>query len=425
MSSTLLLEQQQSWLVLQLDQLIQLCNQQMIDIDRILNNETVLQNSSLLDSSKIKFTLTSSQIAHLINQNNFNIRKLLDIEQNLKQQSIQAQQFRLNSSQLAYFFAHHRIVNNQRIVGLSVAQLIGIYTLQQRSNENDQSLLFSLDYQQIRQLALIQNMTLEHFHSLPTSNKPLQLTHNQLIHLAMENKISVKQIVSIRNEEKSKVFDQKQLCSLINQNSQANTIQKSVDLTQSIDKSFHIQQYVYLTVEQIFSLVKSSNIKLDELTTCTTEHINMIEFRFKPEQLATLWNINILTNDFEYTTSLPTSSSQFILNDEQFSSLLHSVSTSILSTQYKSTIMTKSNLKSISPSVPILPYSLFPSNKFINIIAGSTDIQNQLYSSLTDQLTAMHERLKSSIQTHIETVEIVSNSILKHNRIENTLNLVH
>ncbi|CAF4805570.1 unnamed protein product [Rotaria sp. Silwood1] len=425
MSSTLLLEQQQSWLVLQLDQLIQLCNQQMIDIDRILNNETVSQNSSLLDSSKIKFTLTSSQIAHLINQNNFNIRKLLDIEQNLKQQSIQAQQFRLNSSQLAYFFAHHRIVNNQRIVGLSVAQLIGIYTLQQRSNENDQSLLFSLDYQQIRQLALIQNMTLEHFHSLSTSNKPLQLTHNQLIHLAMENKISVKQIVSIRNEEKSKVFDQKQLCSLINQNSQANTIQKSVDLTQSIDKSFHIQQYVYLTVEQIFSLVKSSNIKLDELTTCTTEHINMIEFRFKPEQLATLWNINILTNDFEYTTSLPTSSSQFILNDEQFSSLLHSVSTSILSTQYKSTIMTKSNLKSISPSVPILPYSLFPSNKFINIIAGSTDIQNQLYSSLTDQLTAMHERLKSSIQTHIETVEIVSNSILKHNRIENTLNLVH
>ncbi|CAF3690242.1 unnamed protein product [Rotaria sordida] len=410
LTSTLPIEQQQSWLILQLDQLIELCDQQMIDIDKLLDNIPTLQNSSLFDSSNIKFTLTSSQIAHLINQNNFDIRKLIDIEQNLKQQDIQAQQFRLNSSQLAYLCAHHRAINNQGIIGLSVAQLIGIYMLQQKLNENDPSLLFSLDYQQIKHLALIQNMSLEHFHSLPSSNKPFQLTHNQLIHLAMENKIPIKQLITIHNDQKSKIFDQKQLCALINQNSQPNMIQKSADLTQSIDKSFHIQQHVHLTVEQIFSLIKSSNIKLNQLTTCTTEHIDMIEFRFKPEQLVTLWDMNISIDDLEYTTSSPRSLSQFILSDEQFSSLLYSVSTSILSTHYKSSIMMK---------------PLIQSNKSINIIEKSTDMQNQLHSSLADQLTAMHERLKSSIQTHIETVEIVSNSILKRNRIENTLNLVH
>ncbi|CAF2672103.1 unnamed protein product [Rotaria sp. Silwood2] len=157
-SSTFTLSSEQySWLVLQLDQLIELCNQQMIDIYSLLDNETSSQDSSLLDRSKIKFTLSPSQIAHLIKQNNFDIQKLIDIEQNLKKHGIQDQQFRLNSSQLAYFFAHRRLVNNQRIVGFTVAQLIGIYMLQQNSNENDQSLLFSFDYQQIKQLALIQS----------------------------------------------------------------------------------------------------------------------------------------------------------------------------------------------------------------------------------------------------------------------------
>ncbi|CAF2829869.1 unnamed protein product [Rotaria sp. Silwood2] len=269
-------------------------------------------------------------------------------------------------------------------------------------------------------------MTLEHFCSLPSSKKPFQLTHNQLIHLAMENKTPIKQIVSIRNDQKSKIFDQAQLCNLINQNNRPSAIQKSTDLTQSTDdRSLRIQQYVYLTCEQIFSLAKFSNIKLDQLIICTKEHIDMIEFRFKPEQLATLWDMNIMTDDAEYNASLLGSISQFILSDEQFSSLLHSVSTSIFSTHYKSIIMTKSNLESISPYVPFLPYSLIQSNKSINIIERSTDMQNRLYSPLADQLTAMHERLKSSIQTHIETVEMVSNIILKRNRIENTLNFVH
>jgi hypothetical protein len=37
----------------------------------------------------------------------------------------------------------------------------------------------------------------------------------------------------------------------------------------------------------------------------------------------------------------------------------------------------------------------------------------------------MYERLKSSVQAHVETVNIVSNAMLKRNHIESTLNLVH
>jgi len=151
------LEQQQLPLILHLDQLIELCNQQKIDIDKFLDNEITLQNSSLFGSSKLKFTLLPSQIAYLINQNKFDIRKLITIEQNLKAQGIQAQQFRLNSSQLAYLFTNHRIVHSHDIPGLSVAQLIGLYVLQQQSIKDKQTSLFSLTYQQIKQLALFQS----------------------------------------------------------------------------------------------------------------------------------------------------------------------------------------------------------------------------------------------------------------------------
>jgi hypothetical protein len=155
--STLPSEEQQSHLILHLDQLIQLCHQQKINIDKLLDNEIALQNSSQINSSKIKFTLLPSQIAHLINQHNFDIRKLKTVEQNLKKQNIQAQQFRLNSSQLAYLFANHRIVHHHETVGLSAAQLIGLYMLQQQSTKDDQTPSFSLSYQQIKQLALMQS----------------------------------------------------------------------------------------------------------------------------------------------------------------------------------------------------------------------------------------------------------------------------
>jgi hypothetical protein len=142
-SSTLPSEQPQLPLVLQLDQLIELCHQQKIDINKFTNNEA--------SRLKVKFTLLPSQIAHLIHQNNFDIKKLITIEQHLKTQDIQDQQFRLNSSQLAYLFANHRIDQSNEDVGLSVAQFIGLYVLQQQSNE------ISLTYQQIKQLAQMQS----------------------------------------------------------------------------------------------------------------------------------------------------------------------------------------------------------------------------------------------------------------------------
>jgi hypothetical protein len=151
------LEQQQLPLGLHLDQFIELCDQQKIGIDEFLENKTALQKSLLLNNSEFKFTLLSSQIACLINQNQFDIKKLITIEQNLKTQGRKAQQFRLNSSQLAYLFANQRIDHSHDIAGLSAAQLIGLYLFQQQSNTDKQISLFSLTYQQIKHLALIQS----------------------------------------------------------------------------------------------------------------------------------------------------------------------------------------------------------------------------------------------------------------------------
>jgi hypothetical protein len=154
------LDQQQLPLSLHLDQLIELCNQQKIDMNKFLDNETALQNSSLFDNSKFKFTLSPSQIAYLINQNKFDVKKLITIEQNLKTHRLKPQPFRLNSLQFAYLLTNHRIVHSHDIVGLSAAQLIGLYVLQQQSIKDEQTSLFSLTYQQIKQLALFQSRRL-------------------------------------------------------------------------------------------------------------------------------------------------------------------------------------------------------------------------------------------------------------------------
>jgi hypothetical protein len=118
LTSTLSSKEPQLQLVLNRDQLIELCNQQKINIDKLLDNEIALQNSSPDISSKIKFTLSPIQIGRLINQNNLDIRKLKVIEQNLKKQSIKTQQFRLTSSQIAYLYANHRTVHRYEVTGL-------------------------------------------------------------------------------------------------------------------------------------------------------------------------------------------------------------------------------------------------------------------------------------------------------------------
>jgi hypothetical protein len=109
-------------------------------------------------------------------------------------------------------------------------------------------------------------MTLKHLQSLTSSKKPFQLTSNQLIHIAMENKIPIKQIMSLPNNQKLKILDHQQLCTLISQHGQSSPMQNSIHVT---------QQRVYLDVGQIFSLAKYSNTKFDQLTTCVTEQIDV------------------------------------------------------------------------------------------------------------------------------------------------------
>jgi hypothetical protein len=154
--------------------------------------------------------------------------------------------------------------------------------------------------------------------------------------------------------------------------------------------------------------------------------LQTVGFRLKPEQLATLWNTNIKPDDSDHVTPLSESLSQFILSDEQFSSLLGTASTSVLPTHSKSTTIMKSNLERTSQSVSSLPHQSIKSNESISVAQASSDTQNQQVSStLTDQLTAMQKRLKSSVQTHTEVVKMISNSMLKRNQMESSLNLVH
>lgn len=108
-------------------------------------------------------------------------------------------------------------------------------------------------------------MSLEHLQSLSSSQKPFQLTHNQLIYISMESKIPIKQVESIQNNQKSKVLDHEQLCILVNQNNEPNTMQNSI----------HIQQRIHLNVEQIFFLAKDSNIKLNQLRICASENMDV------------------------------------------------------------------------------------------------------------------------------------------------------
>jgi len=115
-------------------------------------------------------------------------------------------------------------------------------------------------------------MPMEHLQSLSSSKKPFQLTYNQLITIAMENQIPIKQIVSIHNDQKLKMLDHEQICALVRQNDQLSTKENSIHIAPSIDKSLHIQQRVCLNVEQIFSLAKYSDIKLHQLATCAIEH---------------------------------------------------------------------------------------------------------------------------------------------------------
>lgn len=142
-------------LALQFDQFIELSHQLKIDLEKLLSNRTALPKSPFIDG--IKFTLMPAQIAYMMNQTNFGIDTLKAIEHNLKHGDKEHQRFRLNSSQLAYLIANRRTIRVQNITGLSPSQLLGLYALQQQSVNNERTLSFSLTYEQIKQIALLQS----------------------------------------------------------------------------------------------------------------------------------------------------------------------------------------------------------------------------------------------------------------------------
>ena len=90
--------------------------------------------------------------------------------------------------------------------------------------------------------------------------------------------------------------------------------------------------------------------------------------------------------------------SQFILSDEQFRTLLHSATTPRLSTE---------------------------TNESVSNMPALSDVRNRPSVSFHNELATMYERLQSSLQAQTAAVKVVSDSLVKHNQLENTLNLIN
>lgn len=106
-------------------------------------------------------------------------------------------------------------------------------------------------------------MSLDHLRTLSPSEKPLQLSYYQLLHIAVENQITPTQILSHQYIAKSKVLSIAQLCSLISQHDQLISLQNVTN---------HTLPRTYFNVQQMFSLIHQANISLDQLTICSTDH---------------------------------------------------------------------------------------------------------------------------------------------------------
>ncbi|CAF0888177.1 unnamed protein product [Adineta ricciae] len=367
-------------LVLNLHQLIELCSLQKIELD--LKHKPFLPTLSpvSLNDPKLKFCLSPVQLTHLINKNHLNMEQLSIIERNMKkEQQTQSRQFRLNEPQLAYLFHNRRVSQNRTTDGLSASQFIALYLLNQSS--------LTLMHQQIEQLARMQNMSLDHLRTLSPSEKLLQLSYYQLLQITLENQITPTQILSHQNIEKTKVLTIAQLCSLISQHDQLISLQNVIN---------HTLPRIYLNAHQVFSLIQQANISLDQLTICSTDLSDTTDLRFEPEQLVTLWQgSNISFDELEYTESLSDIRSQFILTDEQFSILLSSTTTLRLSAE-------------VNESVSNIPA-----------------VRNRLSISFHNELATMYARLQSSLEAQTAAVKVVSDSLVKHNQLENILNLIN
>ena len=132
------LNRQQLPLTLHLGQLMQLCQQHNINI--------AAPSPSSTEDVNRRFNLSTVQLAHLIKQHNYPFEQLLAIEQNLRGDPVKAQEFLLSASQIGYLLTHH---HTTRIHGFSIAQLIALHVLH--------ASIFSLTYEQTKQLALMQS----------------------------------------------------------------------------------------------------------------------------------------------------------------------------------------------------------------------------------------------------------------------------
>lgn len=118
-------------------------------------------------------------------------------------------------------------------------------------------------------------MPLEHLRTLSPSQKPFELSRNQLIQMVMENKILPTEIASRRYIQKPLLLSLTQLCSLINQNDALLLLQNFSNHIQSNKELDQCFQRIYLNVNQILSLSHLSNIDFKQLTTCVTDNIDV------------------------------------------------------------------------------------------------------------------------------------------------------
>ncbi|CAF1222036.1 unnamed protein product [Adineta ricciae] len=367
-------------LVLHLHQLIELCSLKKIKLDPNYEPSLPTSSSVSLNDPKLKFCLLSVQLTHLINKNNWNMEQLSTIQRNMmKEQQVESRQFRLNAPQLAYLFHNRRVSQNLTTDGLSASQFLVLYLLNQSS--------LTLTYQQIEQLARMQSMSLDYLRTLSPSEKPLQLSHYQFMQITSKNQITPTQILSYQHIAKPKVLSIAQFCSLISQHDQLISLQNGIN---------HALPRIYLNAHQMFSLIRQANISLEQLTICSTDLSDTKDLRLEPEQLVTLWqDSNISFDELEYTQSLSDIRSQFILTDEQFRILLSSVTRPRLSTE------TNDSVSNISAE------------------------RNRLSISFHNELAIMYARLRSSLEAQTTAVKVVSDSLVKHNQLEDILNVIN
>jgi hypothetical protein len=264
---------------IELDQLINLCVQQEMNIDELIEHARV----SLCDNTSLTFSLTSIQMAQVFHRyNHVDRNKLLTIEQDQREQMAM---FRLTPSQLSYLIVHHCNEHNRRSFGgITYDQFIGLFALQEQLNNVQQRSIFMLTETQRQQLthrlgththtrssslarqvfvdvlSLMElDVTFDDDHTLNLSINILQSTVNRLMNIIEENQTAMPEILACIDQQRPITFDCTQVCRLIHQHSSMNRHERSFN------------ERFYLTMEQILNLARYSTISLKELLDCSNE----------------------------------------------------------------------------------------------------------------------------------------------------------